>query len=107
MTLVYDLRTMQVLFFPPEDSEDREILTVTIAEAIGLIEKEKRRRSPKWQQYYLKHREEELTRQRAYRAAHKEQVREYNQQYYQARKRQKPVAVGRDVSTQEGLACST
>lgn len=107
MTLVFDLRTMQLLFFPPEGSEDREILTVTIAEAIVLIEKERRRRSPRWQQYYLKHREEELARRRAYRDAHKEHVREYNQQYYHTRKRQKPVAAGRDVSTQEGLACST
>ncbi len=105
--LVFDLRTMQLLFFPPEGSEDRKILTVTIAEAITLIEKERRRRNPRWQQYYLKHREEELARRRVYRDAHKEDVREYNQQYYQARKRQKPVAAGNDVSSQEGLACST
>lgn len=107
MTLVYDLRTMQVLFFPPDDSEDREIMTVTITEAISMIENEKRRRSPRWQQYYLKHRDEELARRRAYRTAHKEQVREYNQQYYQARKRQKAAVEGRGVSTLEGLACST
>lgn len=106
MTLVYDLRTMQVLFFPPEGSEDREVRTVTIAEAIGLIEKEKRRQNPKWRQYYLTHHEDELARQRAYRAAHKEQVREYNQQYYRSRKRQKALAAGKGVSIREGLACS-
>jgi len=107
MTLMYDLRAMKVLFFPPDDSEDREILTVTIAEAIVLIENEKRRRSPRWQQYYLKHRDEELARRRAYRTAHKEQVREYNQQYYQTRKRQKSAVADRGMNTQEGLACST
>ena len=89
MTLVNDVRTFQVLFPAPMNAESRDMRVVTIAEAIRMIEKEVRRRNPKWRQYFLKHHEEELARQREYRATPREQVREYNQQYYRSRKKKK------------------
>lgn len=107
MTLVYDLRTMQVLFHPPEDRESLEVRVMSIAEAIGLIETEKRRQSPRWRQYYLTHHDEQLTRQRAYRATHRDQVREYNRQYRLSRKKQKAAPPGQAMLIPEVIACST
>lgn len=105
MTLAYDLRTFQVLFPAPMDTGSRDRRVVTIAEAIRMIEKERQRKNPKWRQYYQKHHEKELARQRDYRATHREQVREYNQQYYRSRKEQK--AAGRAAGSGEVAICST
>jgi len=107
VTLVYDLRTMQVLFFPPPDIERREVRVISIAEAIGLIEKEKRNRRPKWREYYLTHHDEQLTRQRTYRATHRDQVREYNRQYRLSRKKQKAAPPGQAMLIPEVIVCST
>lgn len=95
--LVYDMRTMQVLFHPPDDSEYLEVRVVSIAEALGMIGEEQRRLGPKWKRYYRRHRERHLRRQKHYRATHREQVRDYNQRYYQSRKircRASPGGVG-------------
>lgn len=98
---------MEVLFDRPEKGRPREIRSVTIAEAIDLIEKERRRRNPKWRQYYLKHHDEELSRQRAYRATHREHVREYNHHYYESRRKRKATSSGRTPITQEAAPCLT
>ncbi|HQC11999.1 MAG TPA: hypothetical protein PKY15_01400 [Methanoregulaceae archaeon] len=101
MRLVYDLQAMECRLTIPGDGDDREIQRMTIAEAIPVIEGERRRRRPKWKRYYHSHREKELARQRRYRADHRDHVREYNRQYYQARKRQKALAEGQAVLAQE------
>jgi len=107
MTLVYDLRSLTVHFFIPDGTDDRERQTVTIARLIDMIEEEKRKTGPKWKRYYHTHHEKELARQKAYRAAHPDKIREYNQQYYQDRKTRKAVAPGKAVLIQEAVKCST
>ena len=107
MMLVYDLRAMQILFHQPADAGSRPRRVVTIAELIVMIATAQQKGLPKWKRYYLAHHEEELARQRAYRVAHKEQVREYNQQYYQARRRRKDAVAGQGVRVQQAAKCST
>jgi hypothetical protein len=105
--LFYDMQALSVDFFPPADAEDRPRWVVTIAELIVMIATAQQKGLPKWKRYYLAHHEEELARQRAYRVAHKEQVREYNQQYYQARRRRKDAVAGQGVRVQQAAKCST
>lgn len=107
MTLVYDLRTMQVLFPPPDDAESLEIRVMPIAEALGIIGEEQRRLGPKWKRYYSRHRERHLRRQRHYRATHRDQVRAYNRRYYRSRKmRHAASREGAGISP-EVAVCST
>ena len=89
MMLVYDLQAMQILFHPPPDAGCRERRTVTIARLITMIGEEKRKAFPKWKRYYPAHREKEVARQKAYRAAHPEAIRKYNRQHYRNRKQYK------------------
>jgi len=107
MMLIYDLRAMQILFHPPADAGSRERRTVTIARLIAMIGEEKRKALPKWRQYYLSHHEEELARQRAYRAAHPDLIRKYNQHYHRSRKQRRTAAPGQAVLVQEAAKCST
>lgn len=107
MTLVYDLRTMQILFHPPEDRESPEVRVMSIAKVIKIIEEEQRKRKPKWKRYYSRHREKQLARQKQYRATHRDQVRVYNRQYRLSRKKQKAASPGQAVLIPEVVACST
>jgi len=105
--LVYDMQALAVHFFPPAGTEDRERQTVTIAELIGIINKAQQSTGPKWKRYYLAHHEREVARQKAYRAAHPDQVQQYNRQYYRSRKKRKSVAPGKAVLIREAVPCST
>jgi len=104
--LVYDMQTLSVDFFPPADAEDRPRRVVTIAELIVMIAKAQQQSLPKWRQYYLSHHEEELARQRAYRAAHLDLIRKYNQHYHRSRKQRRTAAPGQAVLVQEAAKCS-
>jgi len=105
MMLVYDMQTLSVDFFPPADAEDRPRRVVTIAELIVMIAKAQQKSLPKWRQYYLSHHEEELARQRAYRAAHPDLIRKYNQHYHRNRKQRKAAAPGQALLIQEVVKC--
>jgi len=107
MMLVYDLRAMQILFHLPSDAGSRERRTVTIARLIAIIGEEKRKALPKWKRYYLAHREKEIARQKAYRAAHPDNIRKYNRHYYRNRKQSKTVRPGQTLLTREAVPCST
>lgn len=107
MTLVYDLRTMQVLFRVPDDVHSIEVRVVPIAEALGIIGAERRRRGRKWRRYYSRHRQRHLARQRQYRATHREQVRTYNRRYYQSRKMRPGASPGGVGIAWEVAVCST
>jgi len=102
MMLVYDLRAMQILFHPPADAGSREHRTVTIARLIAMIGEEKRKALPKWKRYYLAHREKEIARQKAYRAAHPDNIRKYNRHYYRNRKQSKNDPVRTDLAHSGG-----
>ena len=104
--LVYDMQTLSVDFFPPADAEDRPRRVVTIAELIVMIAKVQQKGLPKWKRYYLSHREREIARQTRYRAAHRDEVREYNRHYYRRRQR-KVAAPGQAVLIQDVAKCST
>ncbi len=105
--LVYDMRALAVHFSPPAGSEDRARRVVSIAELIGMITQAQRQTGSKWKRYYLAHRERELARQKAYRAAHRDRVQQYNQHYYRSRKRRRTAAPGQAVLVQEAAKCST
>lgn len=105
--LVYDMQALTVHFFPPASTEDRARHVVTIAELIRMINKAQQKTGPKWKRYYLAHRERELARQKAYRAAHRDRVQQYNQHYYRSRKRRRTAAPGQAVLVQEAAKCST
>lgn len=107
MTLVFDLRTMQLLFRVPDDAQPLEIRVVPIAEALGMIGEERKRRGLKWRRYYARHRERHLRRQRHYRATHREQVRDYNQRYYRSRKMRHNASAEEAGTAREGAVCST
>jgi len=104
--LVYDMQAFSVHFFPPDGTEDRERRVVTIARLIGMIGEEKKKALPKWKRYYLSHRDKEIARQRAYRAAHPDHVQQYNRQYYRSRKQQRMTSPGKTVLIQEVAKCS-
>lgn len=105
--LVYDMQALAVHFFPPADAEDRPRRVVTIAELIVMIATAQQKGLPKWKRYYLSHREREIARQTQYRAAHWEEVREYNRHYYRSRKQRKAAAPGQALLIQEAAKCST
>jgi len=105
--LVYDMQALAVHFFPPAGSEDRARRVVTIAELIGMIDEKQRLSGTKWRRYYLSHRDREIARQKAYRAAHRQEVSEYNRQYYRSRKQRKTAPPGQAVLVQEAAKCST
>jgi len=107
MTLVYDLRTLTVHFFAPAGTEDQERRMVSIARLIDMIDEEKRKTGPKWKRYYHRHRDHEIARQKVYRAAHPDRIREYNQRYYQDRKKRKAAAPDQAVLIQEAAKCLT
>ena len=107
MMLVYDLRAMQILFHPPADAGSRERRTVTIARLIAMIGEEKRKALPKWKRYYLAHREKEIARQKAYRAAHPDLIRKYNRHYHRNRKQSKTIRSGQTLLIREPVSCST
>jgi hypothetical protein len=107
MMLVYDLRAMQILFHLPSDAGCRERRTVTIARLITMIGEEKRKTLPKWKRYYLAHREKEIARQKAYRAAHPDHIRKYNRHYYRSRRQSKTVRPGQTLLIREAIPCST
>jgi hypothetical protein len=107
MMLVYDLRAMQILFHLPSDAGSRERRTVTIARLITMIGEEKRKALPKWKRYYLAHREKEIARQKAYRAAHPDQIRKYNRQYYRNGKQSRTIRPGQTLLIREAVPCST
>ena len=102
--LVYDMQALAVHFSLPAGSEDRPRQVVSIAELIGMITQA--RRQTKWRRYYLAHRERELARQKAYRATHREAVREYNRHYHRSRKQRRTAAPGQAVLVQEAAKCS-
>jgi len=105
--LVYDIQTLAVHFFPPAGNEDRERRVVSIAELIGMINKAQQQTGPKWKRYYLAHRDQEIARQKAYRAAHRNQVQQYNRQYYRSRKQMNTAPLRKPVLIQEASKCST
>ncbi len=105
--LVYDMQAFTVHFFPPDGTENRERRVVTIARLIAMISEEKQKALPKWKRYYLSHREKEIARQTRYRAAHRDEVREYNRHYYWSRKQRKVAAPGQAVLIPETAKCST
>lgn len=105
--LVYDMQALAVHFFPPADAEDRPRQVVTIAELIGMIAKAQQKGLPKWKRYYLSHREREISRQTRYRAAHRDEVREYNRHYYRSRKQRRTTPPGQAVLIQDVAKCST
>lgn len=107
MMLVYDLRTMQLLFHLPPDYRSRDRQVVSIAAAIRMIRKEQQRRVPAWKTFYQRHREEEIARRKVYRARNPEKVAEYNRNYHTLRKRRKAIASGQRFLSQEVIACST
>jgi len=53
----------------------------------------------------VEHHEEELARQRAYRAAHPDLIRKYNQHYHRNRKQRKAAAPGQALLIQEVVKC--
>ncbi|MFA5296190.1 MAG: hypothetical protein WC382_11800 [Methanoregulaceae archaeon] len=88
MTLAYDLRTGEVFIHLPHDRVQRVTRTMRMIEAIPFIQEERRRRRPPaWKAHYERHREEELARRKVYRQQHPEEIREYNRNYYEARKK--------------------
>ena len=88
MTLAYDLRTGEVFIHLPYDRLPRATQTMRMIEAIPFIQEERRkRRPPAWKAHYQRHREEELARRKVYRQQHPEEIREYNRNYYEARKK--------------------
>jgi len=104
--LVYDMQTLSVDFFPPADAEDRPRRVVTIAELIVMIAKVQQKGLPKWKRYYLSHREREIARQKAYRAAHPDHIRKYNRHYYRSRRQSKTVRPGQTLLIREAVSCS-
>ena len=105
--LVYDMQALAVHFSLPAGSEDRPRRVVSIAELIGMITQAQRQTGSKWRRYYLAHRERELARQKAYRATHREEVREYNRHYHRSRKQRRTAAPGQAVLVQEAAKCLT
>ena len=105
--LVYDMQALAVHFFPPTGTEDRERRVVTIAELFGLIHEKRRQSGPKWKRYYQRHRQKEIARQTRYRAAHRDEVREYNRHYYRSRKQRRTTPPGQAVLIQDVAKCST
>ena len=107
MTLYFDMQTRQPLLFVPQGSEGRERQTVTIATLFEMIKDRENREWPKWKRYYLAHREKEIARQKAYRAAHPDDIRKYNRHYYRNRKQSKTVRPGQTLLIREAIPCST
>ncbi len=105
--LVYDLRTMQVLFHPPEDGTFREIRVMSIAEALGMIREEQRKLRPKWKRYYSRHLEKHLARQNHSRATHRDRERTYNYRYERINKMRNGASRGAAGIAGEVAACST
>jgi len=105
--LVYDMQALAVHFFPPAGTEDRARRVVSIAELIRMINKAQQKTGPKWKRYYLAHWEQEIARQKAYRAAHPDRVQEYNQYYYRNRKQRSAAPHDQAVLVQKAAKCST
>lgn len=107
MTLVYDLRTRQVLFHVPDDAQSLEIRVIPIAGASGMNREEPRKFSPTWKRYYSRHREKNLARQKHSRATHRDWVRTYNRQYEQFMTMRRSASRGAAGIDREVALCST
>ena len=79
-----------------------KVVVMNLGEAIEMAkEQERQNRVPAWKRYYVRHREQELTRRKEYRENNKEAIAEYNHSYYRSRKLRKAVATGGDGLVKE------
>jgi len=106
MTLFFDMQTRQPSLSLPAGCAGRERQTVTIARLFEIIGEEKKSTVPKWKRYYLRHREQILSRMQVYREVNRERIREYNRNYKRARQRKRKERPGQTVPVQEVVPCS-